>query len=93
MFNGETKTVQQWAQDVGITWSAMMKRLNQWPIEKALSKEIYEVSDVSEEIKTEILDLHINEKISQTTLAKMYGVSQSAISKWYVKYKKDNKIT
>jgi len=87
-YNGTTKTVQQWAQEIGITHSSLMKRLRNWPIEKALSKESFSSEIVDEETKKEILDLLKTTELSQEKLAKLYGITQSAISRWVVKGKK-----
>lgn len=37
-FNGEVKTVIDWANSLGISFSAMNKRLRKWPLDRALSQ-------------------------------------------------------
>ena len=37
-FNGETLTVTEWAKKIGITQQALQKRLNNWPLERALTE-------------------------------------------------------
>ncbi len=36
-FNGEKKTIKQWAEDIGINYSTLCSRLKKWDIEKALT--------------------------------------------------------
>ena len=36
-FNGETKTIMDWANELGLSFTAMKKRLKKWPLEKALT--------------------------------------------------------
>lgn len=38
-FQGETRTLSEWARRLGISHSALASRLNKWPIEKALTAE------------------------------------------------------
>ena len=68
----------------------MLKRLRNWPIEKALTASVQEVQEVPDEIKKEILDLWITTELSQKEVASMYGISQACISKWHKKEQHGN---
>lgn len=37
-FNSETKTASEWANDLGISFSTLMERLEKWPVDIALTK-------------------------------------------------------
>lgn len=37
-FNGETRTIAQWAESVGIAHESMRKRIKKWPLERALTE-------------------------------------------------------
>lgn len=89
-YNGETKTVKQWSEELGISFSALLKRLRNWPLDKALTAKIQEVQEVPDEIKKEILDLWITTELSQKEVAAMYGISQACISKWHKKEQHGN---
>lgn len=82
-FNGEVLTVQQWADKLGFSHISIIKRLSKFPIEIALSNQRFESQKISDELKEEILNRHINGE-SQRSLSKEYGVSQAAISKWKI---------
>jgi hypothetical protein len=36
-FRGETKTATKWAEELGISLSALSRRLDRWPVKRALS--------------------------------------------------------
>ncbi len=40
-FNGETKSYKEWAEKLGLTYDAIKKRVNKWPLEKALQPRTY----------------------------------------------------
>lgn len=40
--NGETLTVSEWAKKIGISHESMRKRINKWPLEKALTERKYD---------------------------------------------------
>lgn len=40
-FNGERKTVSQWAESIGIVHWSMQKRLRKWPLSRALTERKY----------------------------------------------------
>lgn len=83
-FDGQILTVKQWSEALGISFSALMKRLSRMPVEKALSKERFweEVEN-----KDQILKEYLEGGISQKKLAEKYGISQACISKWYKNYR------
>ena len=82
-FQGDTLSVSQWAEVVGISFSAMKKRLSRWPLDKALCKTMYNTQEVPLDIKEEILERCAKGE-SQGVLAEEFGISQSGISKWVV---------
>lgn len=81
-YNGETKTVSAWAEELGLTHGALQKRLKEWPLEKALNPKKYNTVKVDHDLREKILELHLVHGVSQAKLAKQYDISQSAISKW-----------
>ena len=90
-YNGDTLTISQWAEILGISFNALCKRLARWTIEEALSSERKDVHEIDEDTKEEILARYFEGGISQSKLAKEYGVSQGVISKWVVQIKEENK--
>jgi len=84
-FNGQTKTITEWAHELGIFHNGLSKRLKTMPLEKALSKDYYGNQYIPEWIKSEILNRYYNKEMSQAKLGQLYGVGQAAISKWVVK--------
>lgn len=82
-FNDETLTVSQWAESLGISHSALTKRLAHWPLEKALSKEYYGNQVIPDEVKQEVLSL-LSQGLTQRHVGEMFGICQQTISKWVI---------
>lgn len=83
-YQGTTKTISQWASVLNITHSAMTKRLNNWPLDKAMDPSYFGNQFITETIKQKVMDLYYSNNISQVKLGKLYNISQAAISKWVV---------
>lgn len=83
-YNGKTQTIAQWAEELGLTFSSLIKRLRNWSLEDAMNPKKRCSVKISEDVKDEILELYKSGNLSQATLANIYGVSQAVISKWVV---------
>lgn len=82
--DGKTMTLGQWATELGISNSALTKRLQNNPTQ-AFSPEYFGNQVISDEVKHIALHRLESEQISQSQLARELGCSQSAISKWKLK--------
>lgn len=87
-FNNETKTVSEWSIALGISHSALMKRLCNWSLEDSLTLTKQSLDSIPLEKQEEILKHMVENNLSQTEVAKLYGISQAAVSKWAVKRNK-----
>lgn len=77
-------TLGQWATELGISNSALTKRLQSNPT-RAFSPEYFGNQVISDEVKHIALHRLESEQISQSQLARELGCSQAAISKWKLK--------
>lgn len=84
-FNNETHSVAVWAGIIGISHSALTKRLHKFDIAKALSPKYYGHIKVNKNTKQEILQKYKAGNFTQKELASYYNICQQTISKWLVK--------
>jgi len=89
-FEGKSQTVQQWAEELNLSFASLQKRLRKWPIEKALSPTRHHNQVCASTLKQIVVEEYNNTNVTQATLAKKHAVSQGAVSKWIIESKNEN---
>ncbi len=78
-YNGETKTLAQWAKDKGLDFDLLRNRLKRWSVEDALNRPIEDspigVRKLSDEDYEEIKRLYLTGEHTLREIGKMFGAT------------------